>query len=604
MQFLKKNYLFCILILLIIFIHQIIFQDFFPNKNLYLGHDYSLALPNLIFGKIWFQNNFLSIPWFSPSFCCGVPFFADPQTGFYSFQQLIFIFFSPILALKLTFLFFSLTAFFGIFFLANKSFKLNIYLSILAATLFLFNGFFNYRAIIGHWSFLSYVFIPLYCFILIHSFEKRDEKIKSLFYLFFSSLIFANFIYSGASSLIVIISLAITFILVIYIYSNNNLKIIYKAAQSVLIGLAISSSKINASFAFIGNFTREYPSLLFNNSFELILNTIKSLFFYPDVEKFNLKVINNVTSNLQVHELEFGLSVVPLIILLIFILNIKKINLSKFNFIKFLCLITIIFITTFIFSINLSNNYIGDYLRGLPVIKSTWVQYRLNAIVIVPLIIISCLLLNKLNFKEKNLKYFILLLVIIIIYQNYNYDKNFYHKQTYDPKNISDFYKNENKMDKMSIKEIIIFLDNNKKPVITNQRNDMFLYNLSPLFCYNPIFGYNLEKLPKDKFIFNNIIKLNENLISYKGNPKFVKNNKANFFNPSCFVFPNENNCEPGDFFKKNENIKLEKFLNYKKFDFNLSKFQKISNLVSFICLITTILFMVFYLIRQLIRKI
>ena len=40
-------------------------------------------------------------------------------------------------------------------------------------------------------------------------------------------------------------------------------------------------------------------------------------------------------------------------------------------------------------------------------------------------------------------------------------------------------------------------LEQNKKPVISKQRNDMFVFNFSPLFCYNPIFGYNLEKLPK-----------------------------------------------------------------------------------------------------------
>ena len=87
--------------------------------------------------------------------------------------------------------------------------------------------------------------------------------------------------------------------------------------------------------------------------------------------------------------------------------------------------------------------------------------------------------------------------------------------------------------------------------MITNQRNDMFIYNFSPLFCYNPIFGYNLEQLPKSKFTFNSMVKINDNLISYKGDPKLVKNNETNFFNPSCFVFPKENNCIPGDLFKK-----------------------------------------------------
>ena len=135
MGYFKKNYLFFLLTIIIIFFHQYIFQSFFPNKNLLLGNDYSIALPNFIFGKIWFNNNLLSIPWFSPSFCCGTPFFADPQTMYYSLQQLFFIFFSPLLALKIMFLFFSLISFLGVFFFMHKSFKKNIYISLISARL-------------------------------------------------------------------------------------------------------------------------------------------------------------------------------------------------------------------------------------------------------------------------------------------------------------------------------------------------------------------------------------------------------------------------------------------------------------------------------------
>ena len=205
MKYLKNNYFVYFLALLVILAHQIIFQDFFPNKNLLLGHDYSVFIPNFIFGKIWFNNNFLEIPWFTPSFCCGIPFFGDPQTMYYSFQQLIFLFFSPIFSLKIMFLFFSLVGFFGTFFLLNKSFNKNIYISLIAASLFLFNGFINYRAVIGHLAYLSYVFIPFYCYFLIHAFENREDKLKSIFYILISSLIFANFIHSGSGTIIVTI---------------------------------------------------------------------------------------------------------------------------------------------------------------------------------------------------------------------------------------------------------------------------------------------------------------------------------------------------------------------------------------------------------------
>ena len=91
--------------------------------------------------------------------------------------------------------------------------------------------------------FLSYAFIPLYSLVLIHSFEKREEKLK-VFLSFNFKFNFANFIHSGASSLIVVISLSIISILTLYIFVIGNLKIIYKFIYSIIIGLAISSSKL------------------------------------------------------------------------------------------------------------------------------------------------------------------------------------------------------------------------------------------------------------------------------------------------------------------------------------------------------------------------
>ena len=99
------------------------------------------------------------------------------------------------------------------------------------------------------------------------------------------------------------------------------------------------------------------------------------------------------------------------------------------------------------------------------------------------------------------------------------------------------------------------------------------------------------------------MVKINDNLISYKGDPKIVKNNELNFFNPSCFVFPKENNCIPGDLFKKNQIQNLEKFLNYEKFDFNLSTSQKIFNYISLISFILTIIFILYYLILKIFKK-
>ena len=122
-DFLENNYFFLILFFGILIIHQIIFQQFFPNSRGLLGHDYEQLIPYLMFGKIWFYNNFLSIPWFTPSFCCGTPFYADSQTMYYSIQQIIFLIFDPILSIKIIFIILSAFSYVGMFLLARKNFK-------------------------------------------------------------------------------------------------------------------------------------------------------------------------------------------------------------------------------------------------------------------------------------------------------------------------------------------------------------------------------------------------------------------------------------------------------------------------------------------------
>ena len=91
----KKNFIY-FLLFFIFLIHQNTYLNFFPNENGFLGHDFEYFMPNFLFGKIWFEKNFLNIPWFSPSFCCGIPFYPDPQTMFFSIQQIFYIIFEKL----------------------------------------------------------------------------------------------------------------------------------------------------------------------------------------------------------------------------------------------------------------------------------------------------------------------------------------------------------------------------------------------------------------------------------------------------------------------------------------------------------------------------
>ena len=243
-----------VLFFIIFFVHQFIFQKFFPNNKELLGHDYEYFLPNFMFGKIWFANNLLSIPWFTPSFCCGIPFYPDPQTMFYSLQQLFYIIFEPIFATKILFFYFSLVAYVGMFLLLKKSFNFNFYLSLLGATIFFFNGFFVYRTIIGHLGYINFIFVPFYCFLLISSITHLNINLRKI-YLFSSAIILSSLFYSGTGSLIFVIIFCIITTLLIFSIKNKNFYLLFVGlSKSLFLTFLLSLSKISASIFFFKKF--------------------------------------------------------------------------------------------------------------------------------------------------------------------------------------------------------------------------------------------------------------------------------------------------------------------------------------------------------------
>ena len=78
---------------LLLAIYHGIYGRFFPTAQGTLGHDMGLAFTSMLDGFIWFtKNGWWEVPWFTPSFCGGQPYFADPQSGYYSqLQWLTFI---------------------------------------------------------------------------------------------------------------------------------------------------------------------------------------------------------------------------------------------------------------------------------------------------------------------------------------------------------------------------------------------------------------------------------------------------------------------------------------------------------------------------------
>ena len=291
-----------------------------------------------------------------------------------------------------------------------------------------------------------------------------------------------------------------------------------------------------------------------------------------------------------IHEMEYSVSIVPII--LIFFMSKKFFNLNFYNT-RFIFILFIIFFIPILLNVNFLNQF--QIISKIPILSSTWVQFRWMAVYILPIIIISGLIIQNLNIELNKKKYLTLALVSLLLIQNLIKDNSWHsNDQRYSIQNAINF---SEKLKQGISQEIIgsaIILDKSGIPEKINNKNDMFFFSYSPLMCNQAIFGYGLERLDGRKITFNSKKIYENNSYMLYSNAFDEKDGRFMFFNPSCFLFPKENNCLPADTFKTSEKSKLTKFLNYEKFEFKQNRIQLVTNYISLISFLICILYLIY----------
>ena len=110
-----------------------------------------------------------------------------------------------------------------------------------------------------------------------------------------------------------------------------------------------------------------------------------------------------------------------------------------------------------------------------------------------------------------------------------------------------------------------------KEPNPTLSGNELFVSGISQIHCYNPSFGYRLERLPLADLGAWDVLK--------------EKDGKLNIRNPACFVYPKENLCLPGDRFRVDQRGEAEAFVSYHPFHFIKSRRQIIADWITLVSL-------------------
>lgn len=565
---------------LLIGVHYIIFSQFFPNAQGKLGHDYQYNLPLLLDGYYWFLNNGLwSLPWFTPSFCGGMPLMANPATFYVSTTQWFTFITDPVTSVRLTFVLFAAAGFWGFYFLLRRVFAVSCWAALLGGGLFLFNGLYAWRMVVGHMEFHAFMLTPGIAFFLLQREEGGDSLWRSARNMVLVAFLLSYAFMSGMTQLIVPSVIAVIVIAALarlaHCGSVDFVGCMLRLAGAGIGAIGLSASKLVASLSFLGNFPRDSYLLPGVEGLGTLVALITQVVTVGGAHVNAESMIANSQWHLGRHEFEFGLTIIPfLLIVLGLTLNggWRRVFSSLVSHRQLPLMVLCLLLLSIPLALNYYSPSWNHFLKTIPFIKNLSNFFRWFIIFIPFVVVLAALAVEKTPLLARFASYVVCASLALVVMLNLSTDTAFYHDQPYDPEPVvSAYWQTRANRSPPTIATQVASLDEAGQPALTQARNDALIHGESQLLCYEPMFGFRLEFLP-----FKGI-RPGPTLAEHAG--------EINLKNPACYLYPTENKCTPGDHFRVDQLDEAQRFISFQPFRYQESLWQGVADWVSFLFL-------------------
>ena len=520
-----------------------------PGPQGTLGHDYAYFLPRMLAGDYWFaRNGAFRLPWYSPAFGAGLPFYAHPASSYVSLPQALSFVVNPILALQLTLLATVALAFVGMWLLLRRVFMLSESSALLGSTLFALNGFQAARMLIGHLSLHSSALAPLIAYLLLRPLpEKRGPRIlldALLAGLAITYLFQSGNIYGLPPVLLACIAIACLAALA----GRETRGFALRLALAALVALVLCAEKLQGSFEYLASFPREgYPLPGAHNPFVLARILFCSLFLAPPTQLGN-RGFEGLAFPLGRHEWEYGLSLVPL-----FVIAIAALRGFRKPRVRPLALLVLVLALPFV--LNLHGETWTAFLKSVPIVKSSssFVRWFFTYVPFVAVLAaLACERLRPARFPAGPA----LLASALATFLLLSADRSLYAREGYDPRDLVEAW--QTRSEPPPIHAVVV------PPVIDGQmhlgpqRDDGLTRGESQLYTYEPLFGYRLEWFPRGSV--------------HAGEALSTTTGGFNFHDPRAFL----NGHGPGTPFAPIDRSVLDRFLRYEPLDDSPTSFTPV----------------------------
>lgn len=557
---------------------HLLYGGFFPNEFGRVGHDFAYFLPAYLDGYVWWaKNGLLEVPWFTPSFCAGLPFFADPQSGYYSLPQWLTFVVDPVTASYLTLVAFASIGYFGMYRLCRTVFVLPASLSLLAAGLYFLNGFLPHRVIVGHNSFHAVTLVPwIACWL----WRPTATGLQSIGYGVLAGLAGVYWVHSGMNILIIPAALSVVAVMLIHGLSQpRRSESGLRAAVALAVCLAASASKLVAGVALMSNVPRvEYALPGIPDVLNVVRVVALALFAPSEVTaRMAGTWLTNVQWTMLPHEWAYQFSAAPLLAVLLVVLLSRAPDVPRSSSSRTQRLIAAVALGLLLI-VPLALLYytpsLNRFYTQLPIIGSSSSPMRWIVLYAPLLPLATALSLRRsLASRPRMAAAVTAATLALTLVVNFAEPRDYYRRQPYDPGPVLSAYERfaDGAAARHAIHTVGVFMHASGHAALPLNRNDAFLSGVSPLLCYNPIFGYRLERFRAAGLVVGPVLHADRGHLNFK--------------NPACYLYPRENGCRPGDHFRTDEIESLKALTDYRPIPFARSALQIAADWVSSVSL-------------------
>lgn len=518
----------------------------------WLGHDYYYSFIRIYIGAVHFWRNFPDLPHYTPSLCGGIPFFADPQSVYFSFLQILAFFIDPLPASFITAVVFYLLGYWGALKLFRQVFGYSVNVSHLGALAFCLNGFYFAHLYVGHLTHHTFVIFP---WLLYHLFRRTGGRFDLFRQATFFSLILIYMFYAGAFHMLVVFFvcflLAIPFLVYWRAQQGQLKQLVQMGGISALLLVLTCSGKFVASVLF----SRHFIHAPIDSSGMPVAELVFKYFWFDP---------HNTPLFIQFGKYAFG----------------------PWEYVGFVSRLMIPAFLVFAFFLlkgwdRKKGAVVAAYALVIPAVcllaagsewntKLPFFDRYHNPIKIlgafVPwfaILLAYCLhcLSHAMKLSSAWLRTSVFLLLAIILVTEFNFYAQYFvnNKLTLAYVHVPRHYEVLKEQGGISrVGEIVA----ERGTDITGLRT-----GCTSLKCYEPLFGYQGERLRADLAV---------------GHTDFIRDGKFNMTHPGCLLYPDYFGCKPWDRISADDRANFEKFVAGKTPDWGVPPWQSLLYTINF----------------------